>query len=298
MKRNNIEQLCEDMLNDDFVQLFYPIHFVQRILGRLRVNIQYKFVTAPSRIYQCYSCLLCLLSILSTIDAFLYCWTIFVPNITDFLLKMLIVTIVITNAIVVWQNNFQNGPLNSQLYVKLHNIDRKIQMHGSELINRKLTAPFIVSTVIVTIIGILWVFTFSSVNMQEFCFASMMAPMFGLGIYTDIILYIYMVYYIGIRVTYINSLLKMEPIEPNVSGILDKRIWMVTEFKKSGGENGGQVVVGVHSILEVLNDLLELYQLPVSGSKRYRWAAMLDRLAILIKLSLINTRDFLNMKQC
>lgn len=270
MRRKNIEQLCEDMLNDDFVQLFYPIHFVQRILGRLRVNMKYKFVTAPSGIYQCYSCLLCLLSILSTIDTVIYCWTIFAPNATDFLLKGLIATNEIMNLIMVWQNNFQNGHLNSQLYVKLHNIDRKIHMHGSEHINKKLTVPFLVSTVIVTILSIVLIVTFNVLNMQEFCFSLVMAQLFELGIFTDMMLYIYIMYYIRIRVAYINSLLEKESIAPNVSGNISKPIWMVTEFRKPEGEVGDQLVVGVHSILEVLNDLLELYQLPVSVSKRHQ----------------------------
>lgn len=270
MERKNIEQLSEDMLNDDFVQLFYPIHSVQRILGRLRVNMKYKFVTAPSSIYQCYSCLLCLLSILCTIDTVLHCSAIFAPKATDFLLKVLIATNEITNVIIAWQNNFQNGHLNSKLYVQLHYIDREIHMHESEQINEKLTVTFLVTTVIVTVLGILWVFTFNILNMQEFCFTSVMTQMFGLGIYIDVVLYIYIIYYVGIRVTYINSLLENESFARNVFGIFDKRIWMVTEFKKSDGRVGGQLVVGVHCILQVLKDLLELYQIPVSDIKRYQ----------------------------
>lgn len=268
MERKNIERLGEDMLNDDFVQLFYPIHFVQRILGRLRVNMKYKFVTAPSNIYRCYSSLLCLLSILSTIDTILGCWTIFAPNTMDLLLKVLIASTEITNVIIAWQNNFQNGHLNSQLYVKLHNIDREIHMHESEHVNGKLTEPFLVSTVIGMVSGILWVLSFNILNMQKFCLASVMAQMFGLGIHTDMILYIYIIYYIGIRVAYINSLLENKSIVPSDFGIMDKHIWMVTEFKQSNDKVGDHVVVGVQRILEVLNDLLELYQLSVSGLKR------------------------------
>lgn len=269
MKRINIEQLWEDMLNDDFVQLFYPIHFVQRILGRLRVNMKYKFVTAPSTICQYYSCLLCFLSILSTIVTVLDCRTIYAHNATNFLLKMLIATNEIMNVIIAWQNSFQNCHLNSQLYVKLHNIDREIHMHGSEHINGKLIVPFLVSTVIVVFLGISWVFIFNVLNMQEFCFVSVMTQIYGLGIYTDMILFIYIIYYTGIRVTYINSSLETEPIESNVFGIVDKRIWMVTEFKKSDSGVDSSLVVGVHSILQVLKDLLELYQIPVSGSTPY-----------------------------
>lgn len=267
MNRKNIEELCEDMLNENFVKLFHPIHFVQRICGLLRVNIKYKFVTGPSGIYQCYSVLLSLLSILSNVDMALHYWTVFGPTL-DFVYKLLIMMHITSNMILSWQNNFNNGYLNSQLYVKLQNIDRKISLHRSEYINGKCAVATLVLTVILTILGITWVFTCNYCIMQEFNFVTIVGQLYGLGCYTELVLFSYIIYYIGIRVAYINSLLEDKPTTVHVFRILGKGILMVSECKQPDGTVGGEMVVGVHSILEVLNDLLKLYQLPVSGPKR------------------------------
>lgn len=266
MKHKNIEQLCEDILNENFIQSFYSIHFVQGILGTLRVNIKHKFVTGPSRIYQCYSFLLPFLSIMCMTDMLLNHSTIFAPSAMDNVYKWGYFSNIVNNAMVAWQNNFKNGHLNSQLYVKLQNIDRKISFPGSQHINLKLTERGLLVTVLTTIAGIIWIFTSSFFPMQEFHLAATVGQMYGLGIYTNLILFTYIMYFIGLKLAYINNLLENKPMSDKFR-ILNKSIFTISERQLSDGSVSSELVVGVHSILEVLNDLLTLYQLPVSGSK-------------------------------
>ncbi|XP_064074193.1 uncharacterized protein LOC135193870 [Vanessa tameamea] len=47
----HLEKLSSDILDEDFANIFKPIHLLQAIVGNLNVKIKHGFVTPPSKWY-------------------------------------------------------------------------------------------------------------------------------------------------------------------------------------------------------------------------------------------------------
>ncbi|XP_045533995.1 uncharacterized protein LOC123721025 [Papilio machaon] len=125
MAKDSVDKLSMDILDDDFVQIFKPIHMMQYLLGTMQVKIKYGFVTTTSYGYDVFCIVVWLIHIMSLFIFIVYCDSSTDSILTDFYLKLghtlnglIIATVTI--------KNFCNGNSSSQLYVKLQKIDREL----------------------------------------------------------------------------------------------------------------------------------------------------------------------------
>ncbi|GBP79132.1 hypothetical protein EVAR_100094_1 [Eumeta japonica] len=62
----SLENFNSDILDDDFVKIFKPLHCVQALLGTVRVRIQHKYISSTSISQRIYSAMLAVVTLLYT----------------------------------------------------------------------------------------------------------------------------------------------------------------------------------------------------------------------------------------
>ncbi|XP_059045691.1 uncharacterized protein LOC131841392 [Achroia grisella] len=229
----NTENLFQDIIDEDFIKIFQPINTVQSFLGFNRVDIKLRFVTSKTKFWKFYSILLLLINLLCFYDIVLNYEFNFTAFSSSIFFKLGITFHQILTIVIMWRNNFLNNNINSQLYVKLQNVDRVLNMHNQNSLNRKFSLLSFISLCLILIFEFLLSFLIMLI--------------------------------IDSRVVYINKLLenvtkmkqKSDKKEPRIK---EKVTQMSDDLKIIDEEMRNVLVFGVHNILDALTDFIKLFQ--------------------------------------
>jgi hypothetical protein len=126
----NTEYLSKDILDDNFVKIFYPYHFLQKIVGCSRVDSRDRFISAPSLYQKLHSLIIiCIIFVLQfKLFKFTYDW--YGPNFPDLHYLCYAITIVqfISFVFNLIHIRFFNGSTNTKLYIKMQLIERSLKL--------------------------------------------------------------------------------------------------------------------------------------------------------------------------
>lgn len=155
------EYLSQDILEEDFMKSFAPLHFMQKLLCTCRVNAKYRFVTEPTRYQRIFSCL-CI--ILTSIWEYFYSKIYLIRiNFKDSNISLFLTTCGILQYVVYVFNiiltRYTNSKKNVKIYIKIQYIDRLMKIHQIDtlykiLYNRNLFVVFLniaMATLMITI---------------------------------------------------------------------------------------------------------------------------------------------------
>lgn len=266
-KGNNIEALSADMLNDDFVRIFQPIFIVLRVLGLLRINIKYRYPTAPPALYHLYSNAFWILNTVCVIYYLMYCEKGFDSSYADSTLKFGVIMNGINGILIVCRNNIYRGNKISQMYVKLQKIERYLNMTNTESLNKQLTRRVIVVILCVCVLTTLRIIFFNVVFMKNTCLALIVTLSTGVGLHMELTQVYFIIYLLTIRVNNINNVLQQSDptsIKPFRKSVSDGKLFIIMNTSENADENPlGKVVSSMQCILEALSDLTELFQFSV-----------------------------------
>ncbi|XP_063823310.1 uncharacterized protein LOC135073173 [Ostrinia nubilalis] len=265
MSFKKVDALSADILDENFLKVFEPLHFVQTILGFHRVKIAYRFVTESSINYKFYSCILWTIHSISLIVN-LNCSSILGSAKIDVLLRLSLAINGVFNTFIAWQNNFCNEELNSKLYVKLQKIDRELKMSNAVLFNKRLTVLSYLVTFAGTLACFTWTITCSIVVAQQICYSTLLIMAMSIANCYEIFLLWIILLFLIIRVTHVNNILRAKlslytsdtPTEYN-----KKELWTVNSYEKSENSKYQELVYSVYSILDTLADVTKLFRFPV-----------------------------------
>ncbi|XP_028160024.1 uncharacterized protein LOC114352578 isoform X2 [Ostrinia furnacalis] len=265
MSFKKVDALSADILDENFLKVFEPLHFVQTILGFHRVKIAYRFVTESSINYKFYSCILWTIHSISLITN-LNCSSILGSAKIDVLLRLSLAINGIFNTFIAWQNNFCSEELNSKLYVKLQKIDRELKMSNAVLFNKRLTVLSYLVTFAGTLACFTWTITCSIVVAQQICYSTLLIMTMSIANCYEIFLLWIILLFLIIRVTHVNNILRAKlslytsdtPTEYN-----KKDLWTVNYYEKSENSKYQELVYSVYSILDTLADVTKLFRFPV-----------------------------------
>lgn len=265
MTKVGINKLSMDMLDDDFVQIFKPIHKMQYILGTLQVEIKYGFATTTSYGYDVFSIFVWLIHIMSMFVFIVYCESSTDSILTDFYLKLGHILNGLIIAMVTIKN-FYNGNSSSQLYVKLQKIDRDLGMKNSIKLNKRVSilskvfvGMFFICSVIWSIVLYLYV-----MNMKVSCAVVFIVELPILGNYMDMILIFFQMYFIVIRFECVVTILK-EKINKHVSMSKKIETFFVTNEVCTDEKMWNRLTMTLRDFINALDDLVNVHQFTVSS---------------------------------
>lgn len=263
-KVRNIEDLSGDMLNDDFIRIFQPIFFVLRVLGFLRVNIKYRYPTAPSTWYHLYSNVFWILNTFCVAYFLLRCENGFGSPYADSSLKLGVLMNGINGLLIVCRNNLRRGNKMGQMYVKLQKIERYLNMKNSKSLNKQLERQSTFTMVSACFFTILWIVLYKTVFMKNMCIPLMMVMATGVGLHTEMVEVYFIIQLIITRINDINEVLRQETNEL-MNPIDDGKLFVLTNPCESpANEVPGELVPAIHCIFEALADFTELFQFSAS----------------------------------
>ncbi|XP_061705988.1 uncharacterized protein LOC133516939 [Cydia pomonella] len=254
-----MEKLSSDMLEDDFIKIFEPIHGVQSLAGLHRVKIEHKYVTAPSLYYQIYSSVVWALNIIAAVYFVLNC-EIKLEGISNvYALQICEFVIVMINAVIAFRNNFCDGTLNSQIYVKLQKLDRVVKMHAAVNSNRKM---YLLSALLAVVVPVCWcivICMLNSICMLSVCPALFVVQFSTVASYTENVLAATILLFLAKRLNYVNDTLENE-----AKRLRDSNISVAaTQYYREKEQDQNKLVVAIHYILDSWADCIRLFQFQV-----------------------------------
>lgn len=259
-----MEDLSSDILEKDFIKIFRPVHILQSWLGFQRVRIKHRYATAPSVYYQFYSSAIWLLNILATADFVFHCETNLQALTSVIFLKYGFLINVLINAVSAWRNNFHNGNLNSQLYVKLQKIDRILKIKGPATSNQKMYTYSLTITVVFVILWFSSILIINDVVIKSFCPSVLFLQIMVVGSYMEIILVSLMLKFLALRLDHINTILEKATIHFKNKSKAVKMSFFTKEFDQDKAKYHDELALGMRGILDALNDIIKLFQFSVS----------------------------------
>ncbi|XP_026491776.2 uncharacterized protein LOC113397576 isoform X2 [Vanessa tameamea] len=150
------EYLSSDMLDESLLKSFAPFRLVQMILGSCRVDAKYRFVTSPTTLQRAYSvtCLLVVLICYSTILAHYFARYVAFPHIyyINFVSLFLHYATFACNVIHV---RFVNNDSNVKFYIKMQEIDRKLNADHNKIFNDVLFKTNVMSVAATALVSLL-----------------------------------------------------------------------------------------------------------------------------------------------
>ncbi|XP_063530689.1 uncharacterized protein LOC134741727 [Cydia strobilella] len=254
-----MEKLSSDILEDDFIKIFEPIHGIQYLAGFHRVKIEHKYVTAPSLYYQIYSSIVWAVIIIAVVYFELNCEIELegISNVYTFQISQFI--IVMINAVIAFRNNFCDGSLNSQIYVKLQKIDRVVKMHDAANYNRKM---YLVSALLAIVVPVCWgigIYTFNSTCMRTVCPALYFVQVSNVASYMENLLAATILLFLAKRLNYVNIALEKE-----ANRLRDANISLAAcQYHREKEQDQDKLVVAIHYILDSWADCIRLFQFQV-----------------------------------
>ncbi|XP_068628068.1 uncharacterized protein [Battus philenor] len=261
--KKSLDKLSEDILDEDFVNIFRPMHFIQYIIGALQVKIQYGYITTSSYGYNVFSIFIWLTNILSMFVFVAHCESSANSMLTDFYLKLShVLNGLILLIISIRSSN--KGNLNSEIYVKLQKIDRDLNMKNIMKINKK---AYIFSTTFVSVtvlLGVIWSIILNLYIVEDFCPVAFIVQLPVLGTYMDMSLIFFKLYFIVIRCNHINTVLK-ETLRKRSSGFENDKGPLFVSIENNDVDNKlwSCLIITMEDIITVLEDLINIYQFTI-----------------------------------
>nr|WCC58027.1 gustatory receptor 42 [Papilio xuthus] len=265
MTKISVDNLSMDYLDDDFVQIFKPIHLMQYLLGTLQVKIKYGFVTTTTYGYDIFSIFVWLIHIMSLFIFIFYCESSTDSILTDFYLKMGHILNGIIIAMVTIKN-FCNGNSSSQLYVKLQKIDTDLGIKNSIKLNKRMSVLSTVFVGIFVICSVLWsiVLYLYVMNNKVSCSIVFIVELPILGNYMDIILIFFHMYFIVIRFECFITILK-DKINRHIFTFKTAGTFHVMNEKYSDEKMWNRLLITLRDFINVLDDLINVHQFTIFG---------------------------------
>ena len=266
-KVRNIEHLSADMLNDDFIRIFQPVFFALRFLGFLRVNIKYRFPTAPSTWYHFYSNIFWIFNTFCVVYFFLRCESGFGSPYADSCLKLGAIMNGINGVLLVFRNNLQRGNKVGQMYVKLQKIERYLNMKNSTSLNKQLERQSTLTIVSACSLTILCLILYKIFLIKNMCIPLMVIMTTGAGLHIEMVEVYLIIQLIATRVNYINEVLRRDtsrgkdPIDKSTND--GNLFYVINPSENPEDEVPSELVSAMHCVFEVLADFTELFQLSV-----------------------------------
>ncbi|KOB68726.1 Gustatory receptor 45 [Operophtera brumata] len=206
-KENTAEYLSNDILDEDFVNIFKSIYRLQFMFGTSRVDVRSRFVTPPTALQKCFT-LLCAVLTLGSIYVVI---TVFFGMIADKSVTSLGISILLSIFTASSSNGihvrFFNGRENSEFYVKMQKLDRLMKIDKCKAINSPLklindVSVFLILMVFVSLIGVA-------------CISQQFSALIFLGISLCVLTFMLeliacssIVVYFFVRVQFVNSLIE------------------------------------------------------------------------------------------
>lgn len=267
-KVRNIEDFSADILNEDFIRIFQPIFIMLRILGFLRVNIKYKYPSAPSIWYLLYSNIFWILNTVCIAYVFLRCESGYGSPYADSAFKLGVLMNGINGVLIVFRNTIHRGNKIGQMYVKLQRIERLLNMKNSKSLNKELEKQSTFTIMSGSFFTILWIVLCKTLIMKNMCIPLIIITITGVGLHFEMVESYFIIQLIITRVNYINDILRQETTcnnKPMKKPINSGNLFLLMKlFDHPVKEIPAQLVSAVHCIFEALADFTELHQLSVS----------------------------------
>lgn len=255
----NIENLTLDILDDEFINIFKPILFVQGVMGTLRVNIKHGFVMNTSFFYKVYSIILLIINAFAFVDYSQNCAKQFDKKASFSPITVGTLFNFAASGIVGLRNNILKKESNCQLYVKLQKLERELRMKNAKTLNKQLAMMSLASSIIFNILIIIFLIVLNLHLFENICPSSILIILCVLGCFYDIYLCIVILQFINVRIKYLNFVLRKGKY--NALNIHQPFNHALLEVIRKIPDH---LVSSMFYILETLSDFMKLYQYSVS----------------------------------
>lgn len=130
------EYISKDILENEYMKSFSPLHMIQLIIGSCRVDLRDRFVTSPTFLQKVYTIICMIVAlILYLITIFVY-YIMFTENCKLFYVCLCISGLqYITYASSVLHTRFINNKSNVKFHLQLQELDREMGIHKNKFIN-------------------------------------------------------------------------------------------------------------------------------------------------------------------
>lgn len=267
--QNNIEKVCANVLNDDFIKIFKPTFLMQRILGLLRVNVEYRYATSPTLAYNIYSIALWFVNTICLIDYILNnsCENSFDSKYIDSALKLGSILNGVNGLLLICRNNMHRRDDICQFYIKMQKIERYLHIRDTKSKNHSL---YTFTVVILSTVCILQTIFFSIFNvffLKKMCPASLIILFTSMSTFVELIQIYVIIQFITIRLEYINSSLRQTTPDLNMPYVDHRKVFSLLTISESTNDIPSfEVVRGFYCILDSLSDFRKHYQFSVSAN--------------------------------
>lgn len=267
-RNNNIESLSGDMLSDDFIRIFQPVFLILRVMGLLRVNIMFRYPTAPTILYQLYSIAFWLFNMACVAYYLLNCENVFESQYAKSTLKIGVIMNAINGTLLTFRNNSYKSNKMGQMFVKLQKIERCLKMKNSTSSNKQFSNQTSLLVWISGALSIFWLLILNGLFMQRTCAALLVTLFMGVAIHIEVAQGTFIIRLITVRVNYINNLLHEKSIATKKSlqnSLSERKLFYLNSAGMTENGTLGDLVPAMHCILDTLADFTELFQFSVSG---------------------------------
>lgn len=252
----NTRRIFEDILDDEFIDIFKPIFYFLSLFGMRGVTIEYKFVTPPTILYKTYCCVIWVVSFACVFNCVIRCNSRFDAQSTDIPLKTGILMNCCINAFLAWKSVFYSGDKNSQLYVKLQLIERVLKMKDCRKINKRMSKMTAVSASIGFLASLAFALLFNLYLIEGFCPTATVALAVTSMSYFETFLVFTMLYFITVRARYVNEMLSQ-----NGDCFRKDSVYFTSQSVLERKEMcSDELVRGLYSILDSMADILDVFQ--------------------------------------
>ncbi|XP_045763853.1 uncharacterized protein LOC123866369 [Maniola jurtina] len=253
-----LEKLSSDRIDEDFSRVFNGFHLLQGLIGRLSVQIKYGFATGPSQWYFFYAIAILTTSILCLIGFTVECESASGSVLTDHYFKIGH----ILNMCLVLKTFVRDikGNSSSEFYVKLSKIDQNLNFKDGKRCNEKLAKFVKYFSTGLLIYGVTWAILFNIYCMKTLCPFALIVLLPEVASSLDIVILTFTIYFISIRVNYINETL--EAIKSKTRNEIKscERLLSDKDSCSLDAIQWNHLLMGMRNILTVMADFVDLHQ--------------------------------------
>ncbi|XP_034825413.1 uncharacterized protein [Maniola hyperantus] len=251
-------KLSSDIIDEDFSRVFRGFHLLQGLIGRLSVQIKYGFATSPSQWCFFYSIAILTTCILLLIGFTVECESASGSILTDDYFKIGH----ILNMCLVLKTFVRDikGNSSAEFYVKLNKIDQDLNFKDGKQCNKKLAKFVKYFSIGLLTYGVTWAILFNIYCMKRFCPFALIVLLPEVASSLDIVILTFTIYYISIRVNYINETLETIKTKTRNEIKSCERLLLDKNSCASDAILWNHLLMGMRSILTVMADFLDLHQ--------------------------------------
>lgn len=254
----------QDILDDEFIDIFKPIFYFLTIFGMRGVTIKDKFATPASILNKAYCITFLLVNISCVVYSFRFCTSRYSDMTSDLPYKAGVVLNASINAFTAVRSVFHCGFTTSQLYVKLQRIERVLKMRDAKNSNKILARTTAVVSVFFLLVLLVFIISFNRV-IDGFCPTAYGASAINSMNHVQMLLIIIILSFLLQRARYLNeTLLQKEDMEK-----------YMTYFKSSDWHPkervSDEMLHGLYCILDSFFDFMDVFQPSVSELGTYSY---------------------------